>query len=90
MKPEAFSECLKNYQALAEKKVSSHILLGIDKGDMSYSRMSEILSKKIRASDVIGVDENGNLCVLLSQASEKDLQYILPRFEDIKELVTVL
>ena len=35
-----------------------------------------------RANDVIGITADGKVQILLSQATENDLQFILPRFKD--------
>ena len=87
---EAFAECLKNYAALAEKKVSTYILLEIDNQGRSYYEMDAIVSKKIRANDILGATHEGKVRLLLSQATEEDLPFILPRFEGLNvEVITI-
>ena len=84
MRKEPFDECLKNFKALSEKKVSTFLLLKINGKGHSLEELDTILAPKIRANDIIGATENeGELILLLSQASEADLQYILPRFEGL-------
>lgn len=90
MNTEAFEECLKNYIALSDKKVSNYVLLEIDSEGRSYREMNELISKKVRANDIIGATSNGKLRLLLSQATEKDLPFILPRFDGFKvEVITI-
>ena len=84
MSQEAFREVLRNYTALSDKKVSSFILLELDREDRSYEEMDRLLQGKIRANDVVGATEDGKLMLLLSQATEKDLPFILPRFEGFR------
>lgn len=84
MKPEAFEEVLGNYAALSEKKVSSYVMLEIDTDGRSYEEMDQILRGKVRANDIMGASADGKLRLLFSQATEKDLQFILPRFEGLK------
>lgn len=81
MHAEAFGEVLRNYIALSDKKVSTHVLLEIDPKGRSYEEMNQMLQHKVRANDIIGATADGKLMLLLSQATEKDLQFILPRFE---------
>jgi hypothetical protein len=44
--------------------------------------MDQLLWGKVRANDIIGITAEGKVQVLLSQATEKDLQFILPRYKD--------
>lgn len=81
MNPEAFEEVLGSYAALSEKKVSTYVLLEIDPEGRSYAEMDSLLQGKVRANDIIGAAAEGKLRLLLSQATQKDLPFILPRFE---------
>ena len=81
MNAEAFGEVLANYDALSEKKVSTYILLEVDMQGRTCTEMDSLLRGKVRANDIMGVTEEGKLQLLLAQATEKDLPYILPRFE---------
>ncbi len=81
MNIDAFDEVLNNYMALAEKRVSTYVLLEIDRNGYSYEEMDKLLVGKVRANDIIGASDNGNIRLLLSQATDKDLPFILPRFE---------
>ena len=90
MNVEAFEECLKNYVALSEKKVSTYILLEIDNQGRTYMEMDELISQKVRANDILGATPNGKVRLLLSQATEDDLPFILPRFEGLNvEAITI-
>ncbi len=86
----AFDDCLENFVALSEKKVSSYILLEVDCKGLGVCEADAILSKKVRANDIIGASENGTLRILFSQASEKDLEFILPRFEGLGFDISIL
>lgn len=90
MNAEAFEECLQNFMSLAEKKVSTYVLLEIDSKGRSYEEMDKMLSRKVRANDILGVTPNGKVRVLLSQATKDDLQFILPRFQDLDVEVTII
>lgn len=84
MNPEAFEEVLRNYAALSEKKVSTYVMLEVDTKGRSYGEMDQILQGKMRANDIMGATTDGKLRLLFSQATEKDLQYILPRFDGLE------
>lgn len=90
MNEEAFEECLKNYVALTEKKVSTYILLEIDNQGRNYTEMDELIAKKIRANDILGATRDGKVRLLLSQATEADLPFILPRFEELNVKVITI
>ncbi|MEE1048085.1 MAG: HD domain-containing protein [Clostridia bacterium] len=83
MNIDAFNEVLNNYIALREKKVSSFIILEINLNGYSYEEIDKMLAGKVRVNDIIGMSDNGNIRLLLSGATEKDLPFILPRFEGI-------
>lgn len=83
MNIDAFNEVLNNYAALRDKKVSSFVMLEIHSNGHSYEEIDKMLAGKVRVNDVIGMSEDGNIRLLLSGATEKDLPFILPRFEGI-------
>lgn len=86
---EAFEKAHENFKRMAERKVFSYLLLEIDRKEHSYKEADEMLSKRIRTNDILGVDEKGDLKLLLSQATESDLEFILPRFESLDVEVTL-
>ncbi len=90
MNAQYFGECVENYAALSEKKLSSYLILTFDLCGHTLQEADGILSGKIRATDVLGVTEEGTLCLLLSQATEEDLPFILPRFQGLDVIPTVL
>lgn len=90
MNAQAFEAILNNYTALSEKKVSTFVLLEIDPHGRSYEEMDALLQKKVRANDIIGASAHGKLRLLLAQATEKDLPFILPRFDGMEVEVTIL
>ena len=81
MNIDAFNEVLNNYAALREKKVSNFVMLEINSNGYSYEEIDKILAGKVRTNDIIGMSDDGNIRLLLSGATEKDLPFILPRFE---------
>lgn len=90
MNVEAFEENLKNIKALAEKKVSSFVLLEFENEGRSFTEMEELLQRKVRTNDILGATEDGKVRLLLSGAAEKDLPFILPRFESTGLTISVI
>ncbi len=84
-----FERIYKNFKDMAERKVFSYEFMEIDVCGHSYQEVDRMLVGKIRANDILGELENGKLGLLLSQATKNDLQYILPRFENLDITVTV-
>ena len=89
MNTEYFEECLANFSLLAEKKVSLNIILEFDLNGHTLEEADAMLSGKIRVTDILGLTSEGKLQLILSQATEKDLEFILPRFETLDLTVTV-
>lgn len=90
MNKEAFIKSVKNFEALAEKKVSSFVLLEFETAGRSIEEMNSLLLSKVRANDILGEADGGNVRLLLSGAVEKDLPFILPRFETLGLNITVI
>ena len=88
MKAEFFEERIQHFAALAEKKISTFIILEFDLNGHTLEEAAAMISKKIRTTDILGIGSNGKLQLLLSQAEEKDLEYILPRFEELDIITT--
>lgn len=90
MNPDAFDEQLQNFRALAEKKVSSYMLIEFDNDGRSYEELDLLLSPKVRSNDILGAGDDGKIRLLFSGASEKDLPFILPRFENLGLNITII
>lgn len=85
-----FGECAEDFAALAEKKVSTYMMLEFDLCDHSLKEANDMLMGKIRLNDILGITDTGHLRLILSQATEKDLAFILPRFEGLGITATVI
>ena len=90
MNAEYFEECVQNFAALAEKKVSTYVMLEFDLNGHTLKEANEMLTGKIRLNDILGITNDGKLRLILSQASEKDIEFILPRFCGLDITVTVV
>jgi len=85
-----FEECVRNFAALAEKKISTYIVLEFDLNGHTLKEAEDMLSGKIRLNDILGITKDGKLRLILSQATKKDIEFILPRFESLDLTVTVV
>ncbi len=90
MNAEYFEECVQNFAALAEKKVSTYVMLEFDLNGHTLKEANDMLIGKIRLNDILGMTNDGKLRLILSQATEKDIEFILPRFEGLGITVTVV
>ncbi|MBE6564476.1 MAG: HD domain-containing protein [Ruminococcaceae bacterium] len=90
MNAEYFEECVQNFAALAEKKVSTYVMLEFGLNGHTLKEANDMITGKIRLNDILGMTNDGKLRLILSQASEKDIEFVLPRFEGLDITVTVV
>lgn len=87
---EAFAKHLENFRRMSERKVFVFQHLTYDMEGRTVEECSEILERRIRANDILGLGTDGKVHILLSQASKKDLDFVLPRFANGGLTVTVV
>lgn len=81
---DAFEELHATYQDAMEKGFTEYVILSVSaERDMSYREWSDTLSAKLRFSDYLGINSFGNVCILLTNSSIKDAQFIIQRFSEI-------
>ena len=90
MNAQYFEECIENYTALHAKKIATFVLLELDGNGHTLEEIDQIVSGKIRTTDILGMTHDGKLQIILPHASRDDLKYILPRFEGIDINIQVL
>ena len=81
MNAQAFEKLVQNFKKMSEKKIFSYLQIVI-KNNKSYKEIDQLLLGLIRTNDVVGLDNDGKVNVLLSQATTNDLPRITPRFEN--------
>lgn len=89
LRRDEFDRIYENFRDMAERKVFTYEFLELDIKDYSYEEVDDMLTGKIRANDILGETSDGKLGILLSQATENDLKFILPRFENLEITVNV-
>ena len=76
-----FRNSLHVFREMEERRVFQFLQLKVDAGDRSKEELGTLLSRCVRTNDVAGLLEDGSVWLLLSQAGNEDLKFILPRFE---------
>lgn len=90
MTQEAFLQSLMNCRELAEQKISSFVLLKIDTQGEALHVIYEKLRGVVRSNDLLGLNEDGELCLLLTQVTPDSLTFVLPRLENAGVCAEVL
>lgn len=81
LRPEIFQAELRIAQSMQEKNVSCYQLIELENDGRTLEEMEYALSGNVRENDVIGLGEDGNIRLLLSQISSENLPFVLRRLE---------
>lgn len=77
MRDEWFSETLKVQEEMKEKGIADYVLVRLNETDKT--KVSDSISRLIRAADIIGEGEDGKLYLLLTQANRENFHYVESR-----------
>lgn len=81
---DAFLELQHTYLDAMEKGFTECTILQVSsEAKRDYPEWSEVLSSKLRFSDYLGVDKEGNVNILLTNSNLQDAQFIIQRFAQI-------
>ena len=81
---DAFGELNTTYRDAMEKGFTEYVVLAVSsRTARTYRELSDILSTKLRLSDYLGVNENNQVCILLTNSNTMDAQFIIQRFSEI-------
>lgn len=81
---DAFQELHTTYQDAMEKGFTECTVLQVSsEASRNYKEWSDILSSKLRFSDYLGIGADGEVCILLTNSSLQDAQFIIKRFAQI-------
>ena len=81
LKTEYFMERLKIFHSIKEQKIGSYALLQIENPEMTLEETDRILKNKIRENDILGISEDGQLYLILSQVDDAMLPIVIERLE---------
>lgn len=92
LEPDSFEEILDVKKQMRKKQYLDYVILKINPGGKNLSEQNERLSGLVRENDVLGVRDDGNLYLLLSQTGAKDVKAVADRlkknnimFEEVRE-----
>ena len=85
----SFERVLEDAKMLEQRKIARFLLLDIDIREHTLIQADRLLGEKIRQNDTLGLLGSGHVGLLLSQASEAELDVILPRFRDLDMDISV-
>ena len=81
---DAFQELQTTYQDAMDKGFTECTVLQVSSEEnRNYKEWSDILSSKLRFSDYLGIGGGGEVCILLTNSSLQDAQFIIQRFGQI-------
>ena len=81
LKTEYFMERLKLFHSIKEQKIGSYALLQIENPEVTLEETDRILKNKIRENDILGISEDGQLYLILSQVDDAMLPIVIERLE---------
>jgi len=83
LNPDAFMEILKTRVEMKKNGVSDYQLIRVEKMTVDFRELYSKMSEGIRAADIVGMQRDGNCCVLLSQADQSAASDVIARFEKL-------
>lgn len=81
LKAEKFKDILAVKAQMKEKQYLDYVLLRIKKGEGSLKELSDRVCRLVRNNDVLGMGEDGEVYLLLSQTKREDLAIIEERMK---------
>lgn len=81
LKTSYFMERLETFHAMQDEMVASYILLRLEHPGKSKEKADQILQHLIRANDVWGISEEGELYLILSQTDKESLPIVSGRLK---------
>lgn len=89
--PDAFEELRSTYHDAMKKGFTEYTILEIVGGlQATYREWSDILSKKLRLSDYLGIDNTGKMYILLTNSNNSDASFIIQRFQEQGIICSIL
>lgn len=83
LEPEAFSSLVKAYVRAKTKDLAECTLLKIHAAETDYSNAAQILGKKLRNSDYLGILPDGGLYILLANTRNEEALIVGSRLEHL-------
>ncbi|WP_025688178.1 NAD-dependent epimerase/dehydratase family protein [Paenibacillus zanthoxyli] len=81
LRTEAFKSILASKQAASERFGVDYVLLSTGLWNAS-AELAEIIHTSLRETDYLGLSEDGELLILLSNSNQKDAQFVMDRLSE--------
>ena len=81
--PDAFMDALRVRADMKKNKITDYQLLKVVKSNQNLQEMYSKISEGIRSADIVGVRNDGNCYILLSQADQSAASYIIGRLKSL-------
>lgn len=81
VRSEKFKEILEVKEQMRRKQYMDYVLLKVDTEHRNAAEMSDKISRIVRNNDVIGMGEDGNIYLILSQANREGMAVIAERMK---------
>lgn len=82
LKEPYFLEKLKLYHSMFEEQIAEYTLLKLDRKQMTAEEASDVLETKIREIDTAGMNEDGEIYLILHQTSPENAGIVIKRLEE--------
>lgn len=82
LKPAYFEKCLELERQKDEQKIATHILLRLDGQGKTAQELDTLLSTRVRKCDIAGYASDGELYLILAQATYQAVPIVAKRLED--------
>lgn len=79
--PQRLRQALDIQKAMKEEGIADYVLIRFEDGDLK--RLEERLTGMVRANDMLGMDEKGNIYLLLVQMNRKNFHIVGNRLESL-------
>lgn len=81
LKPESFAEMMNSKRSLKKSLQLSYVALKVDLAGQAYKSAYEKISTLIRDTDFIGMNDTGNLVLVLGNTNEKESEFVQERLK---------
>ena len=85
-----FAQVLKMKRQMRKKQYLDFALIRIEQGGRSLKTLNDIIGRIVRENDVMGLDENNDLYLILSQSKQTDVDIVAERMKKSGITFTVI
>ena len=90
MSARQFAQVLEMKKQMRKKQYLDYSLLLINQDGRSLKELNDIIAKIVRENDILGLDDNNDLYLLLSQSKKEDVDIVAARMKKSEITFTVV